>query len=290
MIHRCRYRIPGGTYFFTVNLLELCTDLLIRYIEVLREAVRRTRVERPFHIDGWVVLPDHFHCVLTLPPGDDDFSNRIKAIKIRFVRAIEPSDGHQCALPAANAASGNADFGNMRFAMTWITPVTWTTFTTSGQTRPCHSGSAMAVFNLSPLGTSRCLPVRMGWHRGYRRGRWRAGVKSYGGTPKSGFRPTSYELLGAPRMHRQDPHPSRLVRPGPAPIARTVIASSGRQQGQSLALAFDYSKWPDLKPTPDSNRFISPSRPSLLARTPPRRQTVSNIPASVGDRPQWPRF
>ena len=54
--------------------------------------MRRTRVERPFHIDGWVVLPDHFHCVLTLPLGDDDFSNRIKAIKIRFVRAIEPSE------------------------------------------------------------------------------------------------------------------------------------------------------------------------------------------------------
>ena len=87
-----RYRIPGGTYLFTVNLLERRTDLLIRYIEVLREAVRRTRVERPFHIDGWVVLPDHFHCVLTLPPGDDDFSNRIRAIKIRFVRAIEPSE------------------------------------------------------------------------------------------------------------------------------------------------------------------------------------------------------
>ena len=74
-----RYRVPGGTYFFTLNLLERRSDLLIRHIEALREAVRRTRVERPFHIDGWVVLPDHLHCVLTLPPGDDDFSNRIKA-------------------------------------------------------------------------------------------------------------------------------------------------------------------------------------------------------------------
>jgi putative transposase len=60
-----RYRVPGGTYFFTVNLLE-----------------------RPFHIDAWVVLPDHMHCVWTLPPGDDDFSNRWKSIKIRFVQAI----------------------------------------------------------------------------------------------------------------------------------------------------------------------------------------------------------
>jgi putative transposase len=30
------------------------------------------------------------HCELTLPPGDDDFFNRIKAVKIRFVRAVGP--------------------------------------------------------------------------------------------------------------------------------------------------------------------------------------------------------
>lgn len=83
-----RYRVPGGTYFFTVNLLERRNDTLIRYIDTLREAVRATRRERPFYIDAWVVLPDHMHCVWTLPPGDDDFSNRWKAIKIRFVQAI----------------------------------------------------------------------------------------------------------------------------------------------------------------------------------------------------------
>jgi putative transposase len=87
-----RYRVPGSTYFFTINLLKRRSDLLIRYIEALREAVRRTRAERSFHVDGWVVLPDHPHCVLTLPHGDDNFSNRIKAIKIRFVRAVEPNE------------------------------------------------------------------------------------------------------------------------------------------------------------------------------------------------------
>ncbi len=82
----------GRYVFFTINLLERRSDLLIRQIEALRDAVRRTRAERPFHIDGWVVLLDHLHCVLTLPPGDDDFSNRIKAIKMRFVRAVEPTE------------------------------------------------------------------------------------------------------------------------------------------------------------------------------------------------------
>jgi putative transposase len=58
-----RYRVPGGTYFFTVNLLERRLDTLVLHIDSLREAVRATRRERSFHIDAWVVLPDHLHCV-----------------------------------------------------------------------------------------------------------------------------------------------------------------------------------------------------------------------------------
>ena len=75
-----RYRVPGGTYFFTVNLLERRLDTLVQYVDALREAVRMTRRERPFRIDAWVVLPDHMHCVWTLPPGDDDYSNRWKPL------------------------------------------------------------------------------------------------------------------------------------------------------------------------------------------------------------------
>jgi REP element-mobilizing transposase RayT len=48
-----------------MNLLERRSDLLVRHIDSLREAVRRTRRERPFHIDAWVVLPEHMHCIIT---------------------------------------------------------------------------------------------------------------------------------------------------------------------------------------------------------------------------------
>jgi putative transposase len=87
-----RWRAPGGTYFFTINLLERRSDLLVRRIDALREAVRRTGRERPFHIDAWVVLPEHTDCIITLPEGNDDFSNRIKAIKIRCVRATPATE------------------------------------------------------------------------------------------------------------------------------------------------------------------------------------------------------
>ncbi len=84
-----RYRVPGGTYFFTVYLLERYpNDLLVRYIENLRLAVRSIREKWTFHIDAWVVLPDHMHCIWTLPPGDDDFTNRWRLIKQGFSKTL----------------------------------------------------------------------------------------------------------------------------------------------------------------------------------------------------------
>jgi putative transposase len=45
-----RNRVPGGTFFFTANLLDRRSDLLVIQIGVLREAVRRVRARAPFHI------------------------------------------------------------------------------------------------------------------------------------------------------------------------------------------------------------------------------------------------
>ena len=59
-----RNRIVGGCYFFTVNLLERYQNqLLVQQIDILRDVVRRVRERHPFYIDGWVVLPDHMHCI-----------------------------------------------------------------------------------------------------------------------------------------------------------------------------------------------------------------------------------
>jgi len=50
----------------------------------LRAAFRATRQERPFAINAIVVLPDHLHAVVTLPPDDDDFPARWRRIKGYF--------------------------------------------------------------------------------------------------------------------------------------------------------------------------------------------------------------
>jgi putative transposase len=87
-----RAYVPGGSYFFTVALLERHRRLLTERIDVLREAFRSVRKQRPFRIDAMVILPDHLHCLWTLPPKDTDFSTRWRLIKSSFARAIAPGE------------------------------------------------------------------------------------------------------------------------------------------------------------------------------------------------------
>src|SRR3984893_10828301 len=88
MPHYRRNRVPGGTYFFTVNLLDRRSNLLVARIDALRDAVRQVRARAPFHIDAWVVLPDHMHCLWTLPEDDANFPGRWRAIKTAFVKSL----------------------------------------------------------------------------------------------------------------------------------------------------------------------------------------------------------
>ncbi|MDT3751262.1 MULTISPECIES: REP-associated tyrosine transposase [Citrobacter] len=83
-----RHRVPGGTWFFTVNLWDRQSHLLIDRIDLLREVVQRVRRQHGFHIDAWVILPEHMHCIWTLPEGDDDYSSRWKTIKAAFSQQI----------------------------------------------------------------------------------------------------------------------------------------------------------------------------------------------------------
>jgi putative transposase len=46
------------------------------------------RKRHPFLIHGWVVLPDHLHCVIELPPDDADFSTRWRLIKMGFSKEM----------------------------------------------------------------------------------------------------------------------------------------------------------------------------------------------------------
>ena len=76
-----RYRrnfVAGGTYFFTVTLAGRTSSALMHHVDALRMAFRIARQERPFTIEGIVILPEHLHAVWTLPSGD-----------LRFLRPLE---------------------------------------------------------------------------------------------------------------------------------------------------------------------------------------------------------
>ncbi len=83
-----RPQCTGAAIFFTVALQDRGARLLLDHVDHLRAAVAVTKAERPFQINAWVVLPDHLHCVWTLPGGDGDFSTRWRLIKARFSRAV----------------------------------------------------------------------------------------------------------------------------------------------------------------------------------------------------------
>lgn len=108
-----RYRrnvLPGGTFFFTVTLADRRSSLLVDHISALRSAFRVARNERPFAIDAVVVLPDHLHVVMTLPPDDADFSGRWRRIKGHFSSQLIAAG-----VPLARHANGDLSLWQRRF-------------------------------------------------------------------------------------------------------------------------------------------------------------------------------
>jgi putative transposase len=83
-----RVWVPGGTYFFTVNLLERRRTLLVDNIDALRAAFRSAQLARRFSMIAIVVLPDHLHCIWRLPEGDCDNATRWRHIKTLFSQSL----------------------------------------------------------------------------------------------------------------------------------------------------------------------------------------------------------
>ncbi|MEN8212920.1 MAG: transposase [Pseudomonadota bacterium] len=96
-----RSKLKGGTYFFTVNCAERRGNrLLENNVDVLRQIFRHVKNAHPFDIDAIVVLPEHLHCIWTLPQDDDDFGIRWALIKAGFSRLIPR--GERCSKSRIN--------------------------------------------------------------------------------------------------------------------------------------------------------------------------------------------
>ncbi|MDD5034036.1 MAG: transposase [Methylococcaceae bacterium] len=80
-----RAKTPGATYFFTV-VTFLRRKILCEpeNVELLRAAFRTVKSRHPYTIDAFVLLPDHLHCIWTLPLDDEDYPMRWNGIKKHF--------------------------------------------------------------------------------------------------------------------------------------------------------------------------------------------------------------
>ena len=103
-----RYRrslAAGGTFFFTVNLADRKSRLLVEEIDRLRRAFEIARTRYPFRTIAYCVLPDHLHTLWQLPPGDAQFGLRWSVIKRAFSRGL-PAAGTRTASKIAKREKG----------------------------------------------------------------------------------------------------------------------------------------------------------------------------------------
>jgi putative transposase len=100
-----RWRERGAAYFFTVVTYGR-RRLLCRPVarSILREAFAHARQRWPFDLFAIVLLPDHLHCLWSLPPEDGDFPKRWAAIKREFSRNYLGAGGREARVTAGHAA------------------------------------------------------------------------------------------------------------------------------------------------------------------------------------------
>jgi putative transposase len=124
--------IAGGSFFFTVNLVDRRLRLLTDHVAELRTAFDETRRRHPFTIDAMVVLPDHLHALWTMPEGDADFATRWRLIKSTFSRSLPPGERISGSRASrASAASGSGATGSIPFATRMISRGMLTTSTST---------------------------------------------------------------------------------------------------------------------------------------------------------------
>jgi putative transposase len=111
MVKYRRTKVAGGCYFLTLALQDRRSDLLFKSAALLRRCLQNTQVRLHFRVPALVVLPDHLHMLMALPPDDADFSARIRMLKASFVGALRQQVGSE----VRTNAKGEANIWQRRF-------------------------------------------------------------------------------------------------------------------------------------------------------------------------------
>jgi putative transposase len=116
-----RAYVPGGTYFFTVVTFKrdqiLTTELARSCLHTAWEHVQRYH---PFRAEAVCLLPDHLHCIWTLPANDVDFSRRWRIMKGIFSKQYLVAGGREAIRNSSRKRKGEAALWQRRFWEHWI--------------------------------------------------------------------------------------------------------------------------------------------------------------------------
>ena len=85
-----RFPLPGQTQFFTLRLAQAGGRLLIEQVAALRLAWAAMAARYPTRCLALVVLPDHLHAVLTLPPEPRAATTRWAKLRGDFAARVAP--------------------------------------------------------------------------------------------------------------------------------------------------------------------------------------------------------
>jgi putative transposase len=111
-----RLFVPGATFFFTL-VANFRRPILTTpaSLDALRTAFADECRHHPFTTGAIVILPDHLHCIWTLPPCDTRFSMRWSAIKGRFSRLFLAGGGTESGRSASRRKRGERGVWQRRF-------------------------------------------------------------------------------------------------------------------------------------------------------------------------------
>ncbi|RJG06557.1 transposase [Noviherbaspirillum cavernae] len=111
-----RRATEGSSYFFTVVTHQRQRFLLDEDVrQALRAAIEQVRTIAPFRIDAFVLLPDHLHCIWTLPDGDTDYGMRWRLIKTFVTQACRHRVENPEYLSQRRASKGQSTLWQNRF-------------------------------------------------------------------------------------------------------------------------------------------------------------------------------
>ena len=111
-----RWRERGATYFFTVvtyRRQRILMGQMSRHI--LQRVAASVRRRHPFDLLAYVLLPDHVHCIASLPDGDDDFPVRWRQIKSLFTREYLARGGRDWEVSSQRRTQGRRGVWQPRY-------------------------------------------------------------------------------------------------------------------------------------------------------------------------------